>query len=52
MDVIIRNYHKEQNPKLERAKKEVIKQIAQNPITFVNFHRLGYYIEDIIYNED
>lgn len=49
MDVIIKNYHKEQSEEMEAIKRQIIKQIAQSPIAYVNIHRLGDLVTDVLY---
>lgn len=45
MDVILKNYHIESDRETEQLKKAIIKQIAQNPLEFVDLHRIAYKVD-------
>ena len=52
MEVILKNYHKEEAEEVEALKKLIIKQIAQNPIFLVNLHHIAYMVDDLKYKVD
>lgn len=52
MEVILKNYHYESDKETEALKRAIIKQIAQNPIEFVDLHRIAYKVDKHLINKD